>query len=91
MFMVHGFQKIGSMKMNYSWSNGYTFSVDYVSNGLYGVFACDKDTDDYTLLKTDKNVYRLFKYMIDIAGEAVECELSETAILANELEDIITE
>ena len=91
MFMVHGFQKIGSMKMNYSWSNGYNFSIDYVSNGLYGVYACKKDTDDHILLKTDKNVYCLFKYMIDIAGEEVECEMSDATILVNELEDIITE
>ena len=35
--------------MNYSWSNGYNFSIDYVSNGLYGVYACKKDTDDHAL------------------------------------------
>lgn len=69
--------------------NNYTFPIDYVGNGLYGVYAFHKTTDEYRLLNTNKNVYELFRYVIDIAGDQSICEMSECTILSHELEDII--
>jgi hypothetical protein len=69
--------------------NGYTFPIDYIGNGLYGVFACPKGGDDYRFLNTNKDIFELFRFVMDIAGEQSVCEMSECAIATHDLDDII--
>lgn len=69
--------------------NGYTFPIDYIGNGLYGVFACPKDNSEYKLLETNKDIFELFRFVMDIAGEQSVCEMSECVIAAHDLENMV--
>ena len=75
--------------MKLTWSKDYTFPIDYISDGVYGVFANKNNTDEFVLLETSNNVYNLFRYVIDIAGEEAEVELSECVIETFDLENLI--
>ncbi len=66
-----------------------TFPIDYVEDGMYGVFAKERETDKTILLQTDENVWNLFEYVTDIAGEEAVVELSDMAIFLNDMEDIV--
>ncbi len=66
-----------------------TFPIDYMHDGVYGVFAKERETEKCVLLETDENVWNLFKYVTDIAGSESVCEMSEMAIMLNDMEDIV--
>ena len=66
-----------------------TFPIDYIEDGMYGVFAKERESDKTILLQTDENVWNLFEYITDIAGSEAECEMSDMAIFLNDMEDMI--
>ena len=66
-----------------------TFPIDYVESGVYGVYAQDRKTRKRVLLDTNENVWELFQYITDIAGTEAVCEMSDMAILLNDMEDIV--
>jgi len=75
--------------LKYKWSEDYTFPIDYISDGVYGVYANKNNTREFVLMKTSDNIYKLFRYVIDIAGETAEVELSDCVIECFELEDLL--
>ena len=66
-----------------------TFPIDYVKDGMYGVFAKERETGKTILLQTDENIWNLFEYVTDIAGEESVVELSDMAIFLNDMEDVV--
>ena len=69
-----------------------TFPIDYIGEGVYGVYAQQRETPtELILLKTDENVWKLFKFITDIAGGEAQCELSEMAIFLNDLDEMVEE
>jgi regulator of sigma D len=69
-----------------------TFPIDYIGDGVYGVYAQQLNMkNQIILLKTNKDVWKLFKFITDIAGGEAQCELSEMAIFMNDLEEMVEE
>ena len=66
-----------------------TFPIDYVQDGMYGVFAKERESGKTLLLQTDENIWNLFQYVTDIAGEEAHCELSEMAIAIHDLDEML--
>jgi|TARA_R110002167_G_scaffold177817_1_gene377574 hypothetical protein len=68
-----------------------TFPIDYIGDGLYGVYAKEIQSGKVILLQRDEDVWSLFEYVTTIAGNEAVCELSDTAILLNDLEEMVEE
>lgn len=68
-----------------------TFPIDYIGDGVYGVYAKERESHQMCLLKSDESVWNLFKYVTSIAGNEAHCELSEMAILLNDLDEMVEE
>ena len=66
-----------------------TFPIDYMHDGVYGVFAKERESGNTILLQTDENVWNLFEYVTDIAGGEAVVEMSDMAIMLNDMEDIV--
>ncbi len=66
-----------------------TFPIDYMQDGVYGVFAKGRESGNSILLQTDEDVWNLFEYVTEIAGTEAVCEMSDMAILLNDMEDIV--
>ena len=66
-----------------------TFPIDYVGDGLFGVYAKEIKSEKVILLQTDENVWNLFEYVTTIAGDESICELSDAAILLNDLDELV--